>query len=337
VSRKIYTFGLLGILLLACIGFAVGYSISSGWIQKSPAAAVAVSASPFTPLGSDKESDGLSGPVNRVRTETAKLSSKSGKLSEGPRELLELTTYDRQGRRTDNAYYLVSANQQVGEEEYAHDDKGNLSEMTLRGQNNDILRKEVYTYEYDALGNWVKMITSTLNYEDGKVTQQPAEITYRTITYYFDQAIADIVKANPSQINGAAGNQPAKGDFSSLHGAFDAWLAATNARDLETLMKFYSPQMDAFYRARDVSQDVVRADRTRLFERVSALQVSTGAPEITLSGDGHTATMTFDKEYRMKINGRERRGKVLQQLRWQQTGEGWKIVSERDIRVLLKG
>jgi ketosteroid isomerase-like protein len=335
VSRKIYTFGLLGILLLACLGFAVGYSISSGWIQKSPA--VSLSASPFTPPGSDKESDGLSGPVNRVRTETAKLSSKSGKLNEGPRELLELTTYDRQGRRIDNAYYLVSVNQQVGEEEYAHDDKGNLSEMTLRGQNNDILRKEVYTYEYDALGNWVKMITSTLNYEDGKVTGQPAEITYRTITYYFDQAIADIVKSNPSRSDGAAGNQLAKGDLSSLRGAFNAWLAAANARDLETLLKFYNPQMDAFYRARNISQDVVRADRTRLFERASALSVSADAPEITLSGDGRTATMTFNKEYRMKVNGKEHHGKVIQQLRWQQTDEGWKIVSERDIRVLLKG
>lgn len=334
MSRKIYTLGLLGILLLACLGFAVGYSISSGWIQKSPRAAIA--ASLITPLGNDKDNDALSGPVSRIRTETAKLSFKSGKLIEGERELLELTTYDRQGQRTDNSYYLVSLNSQVGEEEYAHDDKGNVREMTLRGNNNDILRKEVYTYEYDALGNWVKMITSILIYEEGKVTQQPTAITYRNITYYFDQAIDDIVGSNPSKTNASSDGKTAKGDLASLRSTFDAWLAATNARDLERLMKFYNPQMEAFYRARNISQDVVRADRTRLFGRADALEVKADAPEITVSGDGRTATMNFGKEYLMKVSGRERRGKVIQQLRWQLTDEGWKIVSERDIKVLLK-
>ena len=335
MPRKIYTLGLLGILILAFLGFAVGYSISSGWIQKSPAASI--SASPFTPLGSDRESDGFSGPVNRVRTETATLSSKSGKLVEGSRELLELTAYDRQGKRIDNSYYLVSINSQVGEEEYARDDKGNLNEMTLRGDNNDILRKEVYAYEYDAIGNWVKMITSTLTYEEGKVTQQPTGVTYRNITYYFDQAIADIVKSNTSKADGSSGGQNAQENLASLRGAFDAWLAATNARDLESLMKFYSLKMDAFHRSRDVSQDVVRADRKRLFQRADALEVKAGAPEIVISPDGRTASMLFTKESSMKLSGRERRSKVLQQLGWQLTGEGWKIVSERDIKVLVKG
>ena len=332
MSRKIYTIGLLGLLLLACLGFAVGYSISSGWTQKSPEAAL--SASLIAPLGSDRESDGLTGPVNRVRTETAKLSFKSGKLIEGERELLGLTTYDREGQRIDNSYYLVNLNSQAGEEEYAHDDKGNLREMTLRGKNNEILRKEVYTYEYDAIGNWVKMITSTLIYEEGKVAQQPVEIAYRNITYYFDQAIADIVKSGTSTTEAPANGQTAQGDFTSLRAAFDAWLAATNARDLERLMKFYSSRLESFYRSRNVSQETVRADRTRLFERADSLEVSTSAPETTMSGDGRTATMSFSKEYVMRVNGRERRGKVLQQLRWQLTTEGWKIVSERDTKAL---
>jgi hypothetical protein len=334
MSRKIYSLGLLGILLLVCIGFAVGYSISSGWIKQSPASVV--SASSLPPLASDKEQDGLSGPVNRVRTETAKLSSKSGRLVEGPRQLLEATTYDRQGQRNDSSFYLVSINAEVGaeEEEYKHNDKGQVSEMTLKGRNNEILRKEVYTYEYDALGNWVKMITFTLVYEDGKVTQQPTEVAYRNITYYFDQAVADIVNSNPSEADDSRAGRSAQGPFVSLRGAFNEWLAATNARDLERLMKSYSLKMDAFYRARNVSQDVVRADRTRLFERAEVVEVRTGDPEITLSGDERTATMHFTKEYVMKVRGRERRGKVLQQLRWQLTGEGWKIVSERDIRIL---
>ncbi|HEX8845310.1 MAG TPA: hypothetical protein VF791_11730 [Pyrinomonadaceae bacterium] len=335
MSRKNYTLGVLGILLLICLGFAVGYSISFAWREQSTEAPS--SASSIAPLGSDKDNDGLSGPVNRVRTETAKLAFKSGKLIEGPRELLELTSYDRQGQRIDSSYYLVSLNPQAGEEEYAHDDKGNVSEMTLRGNNHEILRKEVYSYEYDDVGNWVKMMTSTLVYEGGKVTQQPTEVTYRIITYYFDQTIDDIVKSSPSQTDGPFGGQDAQGDFTSLRSAFDGWVSATNARDLEGLMKFYHSKMDAFYRARNVPQEVVRADRARLFQRAEAIEVRTDAPEITMSGDGRTATMHFNKEYVMKVNGRSHRGKVFQQLRWQLTDTGWKIVSERDIRVLLKG
>jgi YD repeat-containing protein len=327
--RKINVLGSLGVLLLASLGFAVGFSISSGWIQQSTGAA---QPSALTPLGSDKDNDGISGPANRVLTETAKLSLKSGKLVEGPRELLESTTYDQQGKRTDNSYYLVSSNSQVGKEEYAYDAQGNLSEKTVRDNNNNIVSKEVYTYEYDAIGNWVKMITSTVVYEGGKVAPQPTEVTYRNITYYFDQAISEIVKTNPLSADNSSDARRAQGALAALRGALNEWVAATNARDLERMMKFYNPEVDVYYRARNVSQDFVRADRTRLFQRADAVEVSIGAPEITISSDDRTATLKFRKGYVMKVQGRERRGDVIQQMQWRLTDEGWKIVGERDIR-----
>lgn len=329
--RKINVLGSLGLLLLVSLGFAVGLGLSSGWIQQN---SVSLQAAVLIPLSSDKDSDGLTGPANRVRTETAKLSLKSGKLVEEPRELLESTTYDQQGKRTDSAYYLVASNSQVGKEEYVHDAKGNLSEKTVRDDNNNIVSKEVYAYEYDAVGNWVKMITSTVVYEEGKVTRQPTEVTYRNITYYFDQAISEIVSANPSATNKSSDEQRVQGDFASLRGALGDWVAATNARDLERLMKFYGSEIDAYYRARNVSQDFVRADRIRLFQRADEVEVRAGAPEITMSADNLTATMKFRKGYMMKVQGRERRGDVVQQLQWRRTDEGWKIVGERDIRVL---
>jgi YD repeat-containing protein len=331
--RKIYLPGFLGILLLAAIGFAVGFTISNGWVQRTSGFTQSAA---LVPLDSDKESDGLRGPANRVRTETAKLSTQSGKLVEGPRELLESTTYDHQGKRTDNAYYLVSSNSRVGREEYVRDAQGNLSEKTVRDDNNKILSKEVYTYEYDAVGNWVKMITSTVIYDAGKVTQQPTEITYRNITYYFDQAIADIVKTGPASAGDSAGEQHPKGDFASLRGSLDEWVAATNARDLERLMQFYSPEVETYYRARNVSQDFVRADRVRLFQRSDAIKVSVAAPEITVSADETMATMRFRKSYTMKVQGRERHGEVLQLLQWRRTDGGWKITGERDIKVIRR-
>jgi ketosteroid isomerase-like protein len=330
--RKNLAPGLVGIILLACIGFAIGFTISYGWIQIPSSAQAAA----LIPLGSDKDNDGLNGPVSKVQTETAKLLLKSGKLAEGPRELLELTTYDNQGKRVDSSYYLVSINSQAGREEYAHDDKGNVSEMTLRDNNNNVLSKAVYTYEYDAVGNWTKMITSTVVYEGGKVTRQPTEITYRNITYYFDQAIAEIVKLNPTSTETPSNEQSAQGDLASLRDALNGWIAATNARDLEGLMKFYSPKLEAFYHVQNVSQEFVRADKTRSFKRVDSMEVGASDPEITMSSDERTATMRFRKSYAVKIGGRERRGEIPQLLRWQRTNDGWKIVDERDTRLLRR-
>jgi hypothetical protein len=47
--------------------------------------------------------------------------------------------------------------------------------------------------------------------------------------------------------------------------------------------------------------------------------------------------MRFRKQYVIRVDGRERRGEVIQQLQWQRTDEGWRIVGERDLRVLRKG
>jgi hypothetical protein len=45
--------------------------------------------------------------------------------------------------------------------------------------------------------------------------------------------------------------------------------------------------------------------------------------------------MRFRKKYAISGGGvGERRGEVLQELRWQRTPDGWKIVGERDLRVL---
>jgi hypothetical protein len=64
------------------------------------------------------------------------------------------------------------------------------------------------------------------------------------------------------------------------------------------------------------------------------VDVQAGEPDIRLSRDGQTAVMRFRKKYAISGGVTERRGEVLQELRWQRTRDGWKIVSERDLRVL---
>src|SRR5215207_6792734 len=138
---------------------------------------------------SDREQDGLAGPVRRVKTETAKIAVKNGKPVEGARAVLETTTYDQKGNRVDNAYFLEAGGTLTGKEVYKYDDKGNIVEMTLHNADGSLLAKEVYAYEFDAVGNWVKMTTSVAMIEGGKVSFEPSEVTYRSISYFLDEGM----------------------------------------------------------------------------------------------------------------------------------------------------
>ena len=154
---------------------------------------------------SEREQDGLNGPVRRVRTETAKLSNKNGKLVEGPRVPLEVAAYDIKGAKIENAYYPVPGGAVTGKEVYKYDDKGNIIEMTLQDEKGTLLSKETYTYEFDQFGNWTKMTTSVAVIENGKITFEPTEVTYRSISYYLDEAtLAKMNQATPANTNAAA-------------------------------------------------------------------------------------------------------------------------------------
>jgi len=145
-------------------------------------------------LDSTKEQDGLVGAVRRVRTESAKLELKDGRSVEGPLELVELTTYGIKGNRIENTSYPINGSM-LGKEEYKYDEKGNIIETTLRDERGTILSKEAYDYEFDKIGNWTKMTTSLIVFQNGKVNHEPIEVTYRTLTYYFDDSVAKIVDA----------------------------------------------------------------------------------------------------------------------------------------------
>ncbi|HKE58990.1 MAG TPA: tetratricopeptide repeat protein [Pyrinomonadaceae bacterium] len=143
-------------------------------------------------LDSTREQDGLVGSVRRVKIESAKIEVLDGRTVEGPRQLLELTTYGFNGSRLENISY-PSADSVIGKEEYKYDDRGNIIEMTLRNDRGAIVNREAYSYEFDTFGNWTKMFTSLVVFENGQVKREPVEVTYRTVTYYFNDSIANIV------------------------------------------------------------------------------------------------------------------------------------------------
>jgi hypothetical protein len=147
----------------------------------------------ITVLDSTKDQDGLLGSVRRVKTETARIELKDGHAVEGPAQLVEITTYGIKGNRLENTSYPIGGGL-VGKEEYKYDERGNITEMTVRDDHGSIVNREAYSYEFDKFGNWTKMVTSLVVFEDGKLKREPVEVTYRTVTYYFDDTVAKIVE-----------------------------------------------------------------------------------------------------------------------------------------------
>lgn len=119
----------------------------------------------------------------------------------------------------------------------------------------------------------------------------------------------------------------------ALRRALRNWIATTNAADVAGHMVFYMPTVRRFYLTRDVPRPFVRAEKARLFQRATRIDVRASDPQIETADDGRTATMRFRKRY--VIEGpRARRGEVEQELVWVKTAGGWKIVGERDARVI---
>jgi len=171
---------------------------------------------PTQPAGtaaeSDRVRDGLAGPVRRVRTEIAKLSTIAGKTSEEKRVVLEVASYDPKGAKTENQYFPVAGSTLTGKEVYKYDDKGNISEMTVVSESGSLLSKEVYKYDYDSVGNWTKMTTSVAVIEAGNVTFEPTEVTYRSIMYYLDENMLKLAQPGsaPTAVAGNGASAPVK-------------------------------------------------------------------------------------------------------------------------------
>ena len=172
--------------------------------------AVVSSRPAITVLDSTKDQDGLVGSVRRVKTETAKIGLKDGRPVEGLPQLVEITTYGIKGNRIENTSYPIEAGP-VGKEEYKYDERGNITEMTVRDDHGAIVSREAYSYEFDKLGNWTKMVTSLVVFENGELKREPTEVTYRTVTYYFDDTVAKIVE-EPKVANAPAVPEPASSE-----------------------------------------------------------------------------------------------------------------------------
>jgi ketosteroid isomerase-like protein len=163
-------------------------------------------------------------------------------------------------------------------------------------------------------------------------TTQPAEGAAQPA------AVAGVESAAPAPEPEAATRETAAeadaGTQKELRSALGEWLAATNSRDVGRQMSYYAPRVEAFYLSRNAPREAVRAEKARLFANAASVNVEAASPEIRMSRDGRTAVMRFRKRYQITGGEGARSGEVLQELRWRRTEGGWRIVSERDLRVL---
>jgi len=119
----------------------------------------------------------------------------------------------------------------------------------------------------------------------------------------------------------------------SIREALIQWVAATNRRNVEKQMSFYMPELKSFYLARNAPRNSVRVEKVRL-AAAKSIDIRAEEPEIIFQDGGRTAIMRFRKKYRVEDKSKIRRGEVVQELRWQRTNGGWRIFSERDIKVI---
>jgi len=154
----------------------------------------------------DRSRDGLIGPVRRVRTEIAKLTTADGRQAESKPVVVEIVAYDIKGNKIENQYFPIAGATLTGKEVYKYDEKGNISEMTMLNADGSLLSKETYKYEFDFLGNWNKMTTSVAVVDSRGITFEPTEVTYRSIMYYLDENMVKMV--TPGAATAATTPQP---------------------------------------------------------------------------------------------------------------------------------
>ena len=144
--------------------------------------------------------------------------------------------------------------------------------------------------------------------------------------------------ATPSPSPQPSASQPvtvaAEKERVALRSTVDSWLAAHNARNLTQVTNFYMPNVSAFYLTQNTTRAAVRAEKARLFREPGMSIRRNGDPQITFGQAGNTATTIFRKSYSRGDSSQPQSGEVLQEIVWQKTNRGWKITSERDLRVL---
>lgn len=140
--------------------------------------------------------------------------------------------------------------------------------------------------------------------------------------------------AETEEVTPTAGSAADADTRAAISTTINGLLTATNDKDVDAQMMFYAPVLQRYYLQNNYSRAAVRAEKVRRFAQVDSVQMSASEPEIRLEQSGRTARVRFRKDYEIANRTGRQSGAVLQELVLINSDDGWRIVSERDLRVL---
>lgn len=110
------------------------------------------------------------------------------------------------------------------------------------------------------------------------------------------------------------------------------WVSLAEARKLGPYMEMYGDRID-YYNKRGASRTFVRNDKKKAFTKNDSIKIDVSKMSVTPAKDGKSAVAIFDKQFRFTAPSESTNGKVRSRLVLHRSGNHWKIVSERDVKV----
>jgi hypothetical protein len=119
---------------------------------------------------------------------------------------------------------------------------------------------------------------------------------------------------------------------SEVRAGFEAWVESMRDRQLSRHLVWYADPVHVFYDRPNVPKRVVETIRSETFRDAVRAEVGVSKLDVRLDREGTAATIVFRKQFDFEGPRIDRHGTVMQELQWQRTRAGWRIVSERDLK-----
>jgi hypothetical protein len=111
------------------------------------------------------------------------------------------------------------------------------------------------------------------------------------------------------------------------------WKTASEDFDLEANVSNYADNVD-YYTGGKVSKSKIKQDKQKAYSTYDTININISDIKITPDPSGEKATVVFNKEWDFATLDKKNRGEVTQQIIFSKVAGKWKIVSEKDLKVL---
>lgn len=125
----------------------------------------------------------------------------------------------------------------------------------------------------------------------------------------------------------------------NIRNAVAGWMQAFRARDAARLAECYAPEVEQYFRKKNVSRSQVQKYIESGFGRINSInkyEISNLKVDFLSSSEApNRATATFDKQWdTSQTDGKTFSGEEIERLTFSKTDEGWKIVREDELNII---